>query len=283
MVGTIVNNPANVQGGNSSNSTLYFHPLALGTSVLSVVQPTGFSSPTSGGQLTATVGPPQITLNIPVGTNVGANLQVTAVGSLNTPAPAGGLNITISSSDTSKVVLSTSAMAAGTSNSITITVPAGSGVNGIGFASFYVQALQSSGTATLTASAANWSSGKITVNLTPSGFVLVSPEGMGQDFGTSVGAGTTSLTVQAMQLDPTTDSPVAAQALAGGLTEIISVISGSSSVGTIPNSPVTISGGSASGTVNFHPLASGDSLLTVSPPAGFVTPYTGSTLNAVVN
>jgi hypothetical protein len=282
-VGTIVNNPATFQGGNSSNATLYFHPLALGSSVLSVVQPLGFSSPSSGGQLTATVSLPQITLNIPGGTNLGQNLQLTAVGSLNTPAPAGGMNITISSSDTSKAVLSSTATAAGTSSSITIAVAGGSGLNGFGFPSFYVQGLQSSGSVTLTATAANWGSGTITVNLTPSGFVLIGPQGMGNDFGTYSNSGQTPLTVQAMQLDPVTNAPQVAQAVAGGLSEIVSVSSGSSSVGTIPNSPVTIHGGSASGSVSFQPVGIGKSLLTVTPPAGFTTPLSGATLNAVVD
>jgi hypothetical protein len=193
------------------------------------------------------------------------------------------MNITISSSDTSKAVLSSTATAAGTSSSITIAVAGGSGLNGFGFPSFYVQGLQSSGSVTLTATAANWGSGTITVNLTPSGFVLIGPQGMGNDFGTYSNSGQTPLTVQAMQLDPVTNAPQVAQAVAGGLSEIVSVSSGSSSVGTIPNSPVTIHGGSASGSVSFQPVSIGKSLLTVTPPAGFTTPLSGSTLNAVVD
>jgi hypothetical protein len=143
--------------------------------------------------------------------------------------------------------------------------------------------LQSSGSVTLTATAANWGSGTITVNLTPSGFVLIGPQGMGNDFGTYSNSGQTPLTVQAMQLDPVTNAPQVAQAVAGGLSEIVSVSSGSSSVGTIPNSPVTIHGGSASGSVSFQPVGIGKSLLTVTPPAGFTTPLSGATLNAVVD
>jgi hypothetical protein len=143
---------------------------------------------------------------------------------------------------------------------------------------------------TLTATAAGWATGTITVNLTPSGFVLVSGQGIGQDFGMSLQlGGTATLTVQAMQLD-TNGVPQAAEALAGGMTANLSVTSGSTGVGTITGNPVVISGGSTSGPVTFQPVGTGTSALTLnllsvspSPGTGFSTPSIGTTLNANVD
>jgi hypothetical protein len=281
-VGTIVNNPATFNSGDSSNTTLLFQPAAQGTSTLTVLQPTGFNSPASGGLLTATVSPPQITLAMPAGQTIGANLQQPASGSLNAPAPSGGLNITITSSDPSKVLLATSATAAGQS-SINISVAQSSGLNGIGFPTFYVQGVENSGSAILTASTTTpgWSSGTLSVSLAPSSFVLVSSNGVGQNFGTSLISGNITLTVEPMQLN-NNNAPQQAQALAGGLAETVYVSSSNTAVGAILGSPVSISGGSASTAVTFQPVGTGQTQLTIVEPSGFIS-STGSSLSATVN
>jgi hypothetical protein len=279
--GTIIDSPVVFSGGESTDSTVYFSPLQVGNSVLSVVQPAGFSTPTTGAQLTGNVSPAQITFSLS-GTNVGANLEMLGSASLNAPAPAGGMVVTITSGNPSAVLLSPVAGVLGTT-SIAVSVPSGSGLNGVGFPQFYIQALQSSGTVTLTASAGGWVSGSISVNLTPSGFVLVSPNGVGQDFGTYLSLGvSTPLTVQSMQLSAS-GAPQTEQPLRGGVTENVTVTSDTSYVGTIVGSPVTISGGSESGSLSFQPAGTGVTLLTVWPPAGFATPSSGNTLHADVN
>jgi adhesin/invasin len=281
--GSIVDSPAVFTGGESTNSLspVLFSPASVGSTVLSVVQPAGFSTPTSGGQLTAVVSPPQITFSLS-GTNVGENLQLLGSASLNAPAPSGGLTVTITSSDSTAVLLSPVATTQGL-GSMNVVVPPGSGLNGVGFPQFYIQALQSSGSVTLTASASGWVPGTITVNLTPSGFVLVSPNGIGQDFGTLLSQGVdTSLNVEAMQLS-SSGAPQTEQSLRGGVTENVTVISGSTSVGTIVGSPVTISGGTAIGSVSFQPAGVGVSTLSVSAPGGFATPSSGASLHADVN
>jgi len=280
-VGTIVGNPATFNSGDSSNATLQFQPLAQGTSTLTVLQPTGFNAPASGGLLTATVGPPTITLGMAAGTKIGANLQLPASGQLNVNTPS-TLNITVSSSAPTKVLLATSATAAG-QQSIIVTVPQYNGLNGAGFPTFYVQGLQSSGSATLTASAPGWVSGAIQVALGPSGFVLISPNGVGQNFGTTTTSGNTTLNVLPYLLDPTNNNaPLQNQALAGGLLESVYVGSSQTGVGTIVGSPVSISGGSTSGNVYFQPVGVGVTTLTLIEPSGFSSPSSGATLNADV-
>jgi hypothetical protein len=284
-IGTISSSPAVITGGESSVTTILFNPLTAGNSVLSVIQPASFSTPTSGAQLTAAVSQPQISLILPT-TSIGANLQLQASGSLNASAPS-LLNITVTSSDPTKVLLSNSATTAGPSNGIiTVTVASGNGLSGVGFPAFFVQALQSSGSVTLTASAPGWATGTIVVNLAPSGFVLISPNGTGQNFGTICApssCGSTTLTVQAMQLNASTLAPQTPEEVAGGLIVNVSVGDNTPSVGTISGSPVAIGGGATSGTVIFQPLNTGTTLLSVTAPSGFSTPSTGASLNAGVN
>jgi hypothetical protein len=285
LIGTIGSSPAVFTGAESSTSTILFNPLGPGSSVLSVIQPAGFSTPTSGAQLTATVAQPQISLVLP-STNVGANLELQASGSLNAPAPS-AMNVTVSSSDPTLVLLSNIATAAGAATgSISVPIAMNNGLNGVGFPTFYVQALQSSGSVTLTASAPGWASGAIVVNLTPSGFALISPNGMGQDFGSicvPTSCASTTLTVQAMQLNPTTLAPQTVEAVAGGVVANVTVGDSDTSVGSILDSPVAIAGGTSSNVVVFQPLNTGTALLSTIAPGGFSTPLTGASLNAGVN
>jgi len=53
-VGTISGSPVSFQGGDSGE-TISFNPLSSGATVLSVSQPTGFTTPASGASLTANV------------------------------------------------------------------------------------------------------------------------------------------------------------------------------------------------------------------------------------
>jgi Divergent InlB B-repeat domain len=282
--GTVVSNPAVFNGGDSSNTNLSFLPQNCSTTpcttVLSVTQPSGFSPPFSGGQLTVTVDKPLVS-PLMIVTTIGNNLEVPAAGALDVPAPncnnSGGLPVKIASNN-SNVLLSTSATAAG-SSSITVTVPAGSGVNSIGFPTYYVQAKAKSGTATLTASdagspACGFRSGTITVTLAPAGFALDGGNGVGQHIGTSTGHNA-SLTVSGYVLDPTTLVPQLAEAIRGGISPTPSVTVTSSPAGLISGSPVVIGAGSISGTVTV--LANSPGTITVtaatpSTPAGFDTP-----------
>jgi hypothetical protein len=280
--GTVVGTVATFQGGDSSNTSLSFHPLADGSSVLSVSPPAGFSMPTTNGSVTATVTAPAVSINV-ANSVIGANLQVQASGALNTAAPT-ALTVTVTSNN-SAVQLATSATAAG-SSSINLAINAGQGLQGKGFPAFYVQGLQASGGATLTVSVTSqsgWTSSSIPVTLAPSGFVLASPNGVGMDFGTSVGQSNTALSVRSAQLDPSTHAVANYQALRGGASASIPVNSQNTAVGTIVGSPLTFNGGDSSNTVMFAPISTGSTLLTVQPPAGFTSPASGASLTANVN
>ncbi len=271
-VGTINNSPAVLQPGDSANrNTVTFRALSLGNTILSLGTPsvTGFSTPTTNTTLTATVTQPQITIGI-AATTIGKDLQVRGSGSLSAPAPSGGLQITIHRTSGTAVLLSTSPTAQG-SDTIIVTVPAGSTGGGL-FPAFYVQATDSTGTATITADAPGWQSSSITIQLAPSGFALIGLNGMGQDFGTPLNAGSISLGLEAWQLNATTFAPENQQSVRGGFSVSVPVATSDSAIATIGGTPANIAGGSSSGTVTFVPLARGSTTVTLTEPSGFSTP-----------
>jgi hypothetical protein len=285
-VGSIVGSPATLVGGDTSNNVLQFHPTAAGAAQLAVQQPTGFSTPSSGGSLTVTVTSPQISINLPITdigstTSIGKDLQLQASGALNVAAPSGGLTVTFAS-DNPDVLLTASEAAVGT-QSIQVQVPAGKGYQGVGFPPIWIQSRVPSGTATITASATGWTSGTATVLLAPSGFVLAGVNGIGQDIGAQLGQGDKTLTVLSYQLDPVTLLPNYAEEIRGLVAPLpVYLTSGTPGVGTITNS-VMFSGGTRQQTVVFHPIAVGSTLLTVQTPNTFTAPAFGASLTAIVN
>ena len=251
---------------------------------MSVTQPAGYASPTNGASLTATVNQPALTLLS--STTIGKNLEVLLTGSTTAPAPQGGLTVTITSSNPQALLLSSADRndpngdPNGTrvgSGSITVTVPAGQGTQSIGFPNFWAQALASSGTVTLTATAPGFTSSTITITLAPSGFVISSGNGIGADFGGVLMFGDIGLTVSAVLLDPATSAPTTiSQLVRAGMSATITVATDNPSVGTITNSPITIGAGASSAGVTFHPTGSGQTTVTITTPGGFTTPSGGT-------
>jgi hypothetical protein len=227
-----------------------------------------------------------VTLRMQI-TTVGINLEVPATGALDA-AFGQNLTVTITSSDKTKALLSTTAGGAG-SQSIQLTIPAGQGVNAIGFPTYYVIALKNSGTITLTASASApagnpFKSTSITVNLAPSGFVIDGGNGLGKSVGVLLGSNL-NLTVTTYALDGTTLAPKYLEPLAGGLSASVAV-SSNSGAGVISGSPVTIPGGSATGTLTLNAKAKGTATVTVTKPttpAGFSTPSSGNQLQVFID
>lgn len=276
--GTILGNPAIVQPGSNTSSAVSFQPLAAGTTQISLVEPSGYSAPKTGTQLTATVTAPSITLN-PV--NVGSNLQVQGIGQLNL-APTSTLTVTITSSDATIVLLSSSPTAVGSS---TINLQVGAGVTTL---PFYIQALGPTGGVTLTGSAAGYSNGTGNVVVTPTGFVIASPNGVGSNFTTTTLSLPTGLTLAINQLNSSLQ-PVAGGQLRPGISSLsVAVTSGTISAGTIIGSPATFNSGDSSNTsLLFQPNQNCSvpctSVLSVTQPSGFSSPASGGQLTVTVN
>jgi hypothetical protein len=276
-VGTIVGSL--VFGGGDNAETVAFAPVNPGTATITLGTPTGFSTPSSGQQITATVNAaPAIT--IPDAT-VGKDLQVLLTGSLAAPAPAGNLQVTITSLDPSKFVLATAPTVPGVA-SITLTVGAGTSAT----PGFYVQALADSGTALLQATAPQYATDTSNVIFRPSGFYISSPG----NFTTSTFSSPTGISVLAAALNPTTLVPLLSQSLRATLSVDVPIASSSPSVGTIvtndanhtPIDHVTFVGGDSSKTAAFDPSAGGVATISLTTPTGFSTPSSGEQITATV-
>jgi hypothetical protein len=276
-VGTISSSPVTLNAG-ATNATTQFQPVTSGTATLSLGAPSiaGFSTPSSQIQVLATVSAPSISLNL-ASSNIGNNLQVLGSGSLTAPAPSSGLQVTITSNSPDVLVSNDSSGATAGAASTIVFVPGGSGLNGRGFPLFYVQALNSTGSAQLTVSAPGWDSTSITVALKPSGFTLSgSTQGIGQDFAIQT-AQTTLLPVQAWQLNSSTLNPQNAQSVRGGLTVQVGVSSSNTGVGTVVDTPAVFNGGTGLIELTFQSNNSPGTttVLTLTEPAGFATPVFG--------
>jgi len=98
---------------------------------------------------------------------------------------------------------------------------------------------------------------------------------------TTTGAGKTDLLVYASVLD-TDLNFLHPQPLAGGRSVTVKLTNSNPEVGTIPASSITLTGGSASSTIEFHPRAPGQTILALGAPHGFTVPSQFSQVAASV-
>src|ERR1019366_804321 len=201
-VGSLGASSLTISSGNEYNSTTYT-PLAAGTSTISITTPTGYTTPSSGTTTQFVVTTPAITFyDCP--TSVGKN-SITNYSPYNyygcypvlgTPAPAGGLNVTVTSSS-SNLTLTTNPANTGT-KSVTLSYAGGSTTP----TSFlYFAALASTGSANVTATAKGYTSGVQTISMTPSGFTVSGGTT------TTVGSAPSTLYVSFAGLDPSSLTP----------------------------------------------------------------------------
>ena len=272
-VGTINPSPVTIAGG-SFNVTTEFQPLSAGNTTLSVNVPAGFSTPAQFTSVPVTVGTPRI--SVTDGVTIGQTLETSGSVVVGQLAPSGGLVITLTSNDPSRLLLSATATDAG-SSSLTVTIPAGSNNT-----SFYLQAFGNPAAVTYTASAPGFQSGSGTVQVTPSGVVLAGPFGIAFPFpfSTTTTSSPTNLTAFAAQLDGSGNF-VSTQQLAGGLSLPVSLTSSNTGVATV-TPQVTIAGGSDNAVAQFTPKGVGSATISVVTPPGYTGPpttYTSTTGN----
>ena len=156
-VGTIVVNPVTLAGGSSTAATS-FHPVAGGSTVISLATPEGFGTPTSGQGIAATVVGKVITLTAPTTSLVTRNSYPFTVG-LAAPASPGGqpVELVVSASDLVTIPA-------------VVTVPEGkTSVN------FDVATSLATGTLTLTASAQGFTGDSKALTVAARTFSLYSP------------------------------------------------------------------------------------------------------------
>jgi hypothetical protein len=286
-VGSINPSTVTIQGGLSS-TTAEFEPTGPGETLVGATAVPAFDSPSQFGNLTAKVRGDSMMVS---STMVGENLQSSANVLLSRPAPAGGLKVTITSSDPRRLLLSNLGAGPG-AKSTTITVPAG-----VNSASFTVEGMARSGSATYTATAPGFQDATGTATLTPSGVLLgvIGPPDEGdlsdkesgdriKGFVTSLSRRTPSpVMVYTVQLDPVNlrAADVTVQPLRNGLSLTVNLKMDNPAVGKI-TSPVTIKSGAHEVSVDFTPLSAGTSLITLETPEGFTKAGNGTQLKAIV-
>jgi hypothetical protein len=260
--------------GGTSTATANFTASGVNTGSTSVMltQPAGFTTPVVGGTLNANV--QQSGLVAPSGLVLGKNLQMSTNVSLNGNAPSSVL-VTLQSLDSNNLLfacpagsIDCSPSTGASSTSITVEIPQNSSQS----ASFFMQALGSTGSIGYTISAPNYGMVSATVPLAPSGFVIQGPGG---------GAFSMNLNSLPATLNVFTaafpgGNPVL-EAVAGNQSVSATVTSGTPTVGTIGASPVTIAGGASSGSTTFSAVGVGSSTITAS-----ATGYTSGTVTATV-
>lgn len=264
-VGTVSPTQLTIPAGSFTNTAL-FTPVGAGTTNISVDVPAGFNTPSAGYKaVTATV---TTATALPSSATIGKNLQVLGTLTISQPAGAGGLNVTLTSNNSSSLRLSNSPTTAGTA-SITVNIPAGATS-----ANYYIQAFADSGSATYSSSATGFGTGTGTVNFLPSGVVLSGPFGIGFPFAAPVKTTDPPSTVTAFTAALDANGAfLETQQLAGGLTVTANLSSSNTTVGTV-TPQVTITGGTDSATGQFTAKAAGQATVTVATPAGYSTPQT---------
>jgi hypothetical protein len=200
---------------------------------------------------------------MPDNVTVGQHLEIIANVALGEPSPAGGLRLTLTSADPKLVLFSRTSEEAG-SPTLELLVREGYRSS----PEFYIQGLGKSGAVAYTVSAPGFASGSGKVTLAPS-CVIFAKSGMGtSNLRTTTGAGKVELAMYSVLLDSDLNF-VHPQPVAGGLHAKVEITNSNPRVGTITPSVYTISGGSATASIEFQPLSAGETTLSASMPHGF--------------
>ena len=286
-VNVTITNPGATTIGSLSSSTLtvaggalyaqtVFTPLGAGNDTLTVVEPSGFSTPSSDTTVIAQVGVPGISIND--GGSVGHYLQtIGTVGLGSTQGSPTVITLTVSDADYPTLRLSNTGTDAG-QKQIQVTVPAGQ----LTAPQYYIYGFADSGSGTYTVSATGFASKSSSIVYTPSGVVITGGISFGGEyFLTASPVSPTPYTLQVGQLD-TNGNFVGAQALAGQVFLTVMVSNANSGVGTT-SSFLTFPQSSSSVTGSFVPVSIGATQLTVTTPANYSQPNNDQTMSVTVS
>ncbi|HXS96499.1 MAG TPA: hypothetical protein VN736_17970 [Candidatus Limnocylindrales bacterium] len=289
-LGAVSPESVTIEAGAASASA-EFRPLSAGNLTISASAGANFSTPAQFGSTAVTILVPGMAITDDL--SIGQDLEAHATLSLGETAPAGGVVVTITSGDPSRLLLSKAADAVG-SECITASIPAG-GVS----ASFYLQSIANSGSVTYTATAPGFRPRTATVNLTPSGVVLGGPQGPPDEaellskeiaegphgFVTRVSAQPPDpISVYAVQLDPATHrgADLTVQAVRAGAQLRMSLHNTNPSAGAPRETELTIPAGKSSVVTRFVPAGVGTTVVSVTTPAGHVEASNSTSLTISV-
>jgi hypothetical protein len=268
-VGSLTGNPTSIGVGTYFTQAISFVPATAGITNLNLATPAGYFTPANVPvQSVATVTAPAINLSTPI---IGNNLiEPGSVGLA--AAPPSNEMLALTSSDPTHFLLTTDSTKVGTSQ-IKLPLTAGSA----NVPPFFVEGQNFSGagaiTATLTASAAGYADGTMTLTLYPTG--LSYWPGSSGTLNTTTTSSPSVLTVYMVLLSPgnlnayTYGYPLGPQAPAVP----VSVTSTNTTVGTVSGSPSSIGVGAYyTQAISFVPAATGTTDLNLAMPIGYFTP-----------
>jgi hypothetical protein len=275
--GRLAESPVEIPAGAGSAVTL-FHPAHEGDVTFAIKALPGFTVPAEFATVTASVRRPGIVVSDDL--FIGQNLQVGGALALGEYAPVGGLTVTLTSADPTRLLLSTSQTEVG-SKSIEIKIPA-EGINAI----YFLQALGNSGEVEYTATAPGFRSRAGVVKLAPSGITLTpyfqGPPDEAQVLKKETSDGNHGFTMKesektpmkliawTAQLDPKThrSADITVQPLRAGISLTVPIVNSNPSVGKIA-SQIMIAGGSDHGSADFTPASGGTTEISVVTPKNF--------------
>ena len=247
-----VDSPAIFKSG-ARYAEVPLHPVGVGKATISADPPDGVVMSPTAASFDVAVRLPPFPASVSDRYEIGKNLQF--VQSIN-PFERVPASITITSSDPSKLLISTDPKAAGQA-SVSIGPP--------NFPTIYLQALSDSGQVKVTFSTPGFESKESTVTLYPSSVT----------FNASVLSYNKSLGVLDLQIGFRMLNPAGGftnLALRGGFGPLnVIVSSGTPAVGT-PAPTLPINPGDYGATIKFTPVSAGSTVLTIQQPPGFVSP-----------
>ncbi len=270
-LGTVSPTSITFTGGQNNIGAQFTAGSSMVSSTITANEPAGFSTPAGGANVLSVSISTQLLQCSTV--TVGQNLENQATCSLSGPASS-TTTVTLTSNDSSKLLLAVNANDPG-SVSITRTIPTG----GTSTAPFYVYGLGNTGQTSFGATAGGFTATGL-VTLAKSGFVLISPFGLGANFPATAGGSPQGITVQTALLDAS-NNYLDTQAVAGGITASVTVTSSNTTFGTV-TSPAVITGSNNTANVQFQALSAGQTVLTAVAPAGYATPTAFASVTATV-
>jgi len=269
-VGTLGGSPTTIPVGSYYTQAISFNPGGAGTTNLNLLTPTGYYTPSNQSvQTVATVTAPALAIGVNGGNNIIGNYTISAGSVTLAAAPPTAETLTITSGDPTHFLLTADPTKVGAA-SITLQLTSGSTT----VPSFYVEGQNYSGTgtitATLTASAAGYSSGTVVVSLYPTGLSYLT-----SSLNTTATSSPTTLTVYLILLNPGTLTYYTYGPSLGpqAAPVPVSVSSTNTAAGTVTGSPTSIPVGTYyTQAISFQPVASGTTYLNLATPTGYFTP-----------
>lgn len=289
-IGATSDSQITFKGGEAAAGT-DFAPAGVGQTTLTLKTPDGFTKATTLSSVTAIVELPGIGLTGEI--NLGKDLQVPSDILLGEPAPVGGLKVTLTSSDPTKLLIARNGEEVG-SGSIVVDIPAG-GIRG----TYFLQGTGDSGAVTHSATAPGYRVRTAPITLAPSGIMVVfAPYGPPDEaeflrhkltrdprpFTVSVNEKKkTQLALWPVYLDPKTlrGADITAQRLRPGVSVTVALETSDPEVGKTPQE-VTMASAAEWTMVDFLPVKAGKTTISVKTPKGFTTPSNATTVTATV-